>query len=91
VALADGTALISKSTGNDVAHTNKTYYVKAAVVARVPAVAGLSQCSSLDGPLAIAGTLSLPTAADITNNPPVMGTEPTITASPRIIDGALVD
>ena len=91
VALADGTALTSKSTDNDVAHTNKTYYVKAAVVARVPAVAGLSQCSSLDGPLAIARTLSLPTAADITNNPPVMGTEPTITTSPRIIDGALVD
>tara|TARA_B110000208_G_scaffold105766_1_gene131218 strand:- start:819 stop:2378 length:1560 start_codon:yes stop_codon:yes gene_type:complete len=91
VALADGTALRSKSTGNDDAHTDKIYYVKAAIVARVPANAGLSQCSSLDGPLAIAGTLSLPTAADITNNPPVMGTEPTITASPRIIDGALVD
>ena len=91
VALADGTALRSKSTGNDDAHTDKIYYVKAAIVARVPANAGLSQCSSLDGPLAIAGTLSLPTAADITNNPPVMGTEPTITTSPRIIDGALVD
>ena len=91
VALADGTALRSKSTGNDDDHTDKIYYVKAAVVARTPVVANSDGCRSLDAALTTAKELSLPTAADITNNPPSLGTEPTITASPRIIDGALVD
>ena len=88
-ALADGTALISKATGNDTVHTSKTYYVKAATVAKTPDVA--ADCSVLSGSLASASALSLPTVADITNNPVTLGTEPNVTAEPKIKDGVLTN
>jgi hypothetical protein len=88
-ALADGTALISKATGNDTVHTSKTYYVKAARVAKTPDVA--ADCSVLSGSLASASALGLPTVADITNNPVTLGTEPTVTAEPKIKDGVLTN
>ena len=88
-ALADGTALISKSTGNDIAHTSKTYYVKAATVGKTPVAA--ADCSALAGSLVAASSLGLPTASDIANNPVSLGAEPTVTASPKIKDGALTN
>lgn len=88
-ALADGTALISKATGNDIAHTSKTYYVKAVTVARTPETA--ADCSALSGSLASASALGLPTASDIANNPVSLGTEPTVTAEPKIKDGVLTN
>ena len=88
-ALADGTALISKATGNDTAHTSKTYYVKAATVGKTPAVA--ADCSVLNGSLASALALGLPTATNITNNSITLGTEPIVTAEPKIKDGVLTN
>jgi len=88
-ALADGTALISKSTGNDIAHTSKTYYVKAATVGKTPVAA--ADCSALTESLVAASSLGLPTASDIANNPVSLGAEPTVTASPKIKDGALTN
>jgi hypothetical protein len=88
-ALADGTALLSKATGNDTVHTSKTYYVKAATVAKTPDVA--ADCSVLSGSLSSASALGLPTVADITNNPVILGTEPTLTAEPKIKDGVLTN
>lgn len=88
-ALADGTALISKASGNDAVHNSKTYYVKAATVAKAPVTA--SDCSVLDGSLALAVALSLPTVADITNNSPSLDEEPSVTGKPKIKDGVLTN
>jgi len=92
VALADGTALISKTTGNDAAHQNNTYYVKAATVARTPVIiSDTATCSALDSSLSAAKLLVLPTATDISNNAPALGTEPTVTAKPKVKDGVLTN
>ena len=86
---ADGTALVSKdSIDNDSDHRGRTYYVKAVSVARNPATA--ADCSVLSGPMVTAAALGLPTEVDITNHSPVMGTQPTVTAEPRIKDGVLI-
>ena len=89
VSLADGTALLSMASGNDIAHSGKTYYVKATSIASEPTTA--ADCSALSGSLASAKVLTLPTAADISNNSPTIGTEPTVTAKPKIKDGVLTD
>jgi hypothetical protein len=80
---------LSKAKGNDTVHTSKTYYVKAATVAKNPDVA--ADCSVLSGSLSSASALGLPTVADITNNPVILGTEPTLTAEPKIKDGVLTN
>ena len=90
-ALADGTALLSKATGNDTVHTSKTYYVKAATVEKTPDDTPISNCASLSGSLASASALGLPTVADITNNPVTLGTEPDVTGEPKIKDGVLTN
>jgi hypothetical protein len=90
-ALADGTALLSKATGNDTVHTSKTYYVKAATVEKTPDDTPISNCAVLSGSLASASALGLPTVADITNNPVTLGTEPDVTGEPKIKDGVLTN
>lgn len=90
VSLADGTAMSTgTNTANDVEHRNKTYYVKAAVVAASPRDAGLSACSTAGLGHATALELSLPTSSDVSVNAPVLGTEPTVTGDPKIVDGVL--
>lgn len=92
IGFADGTALTSSSsTTNDAAHRGKIYYVKADTVAKIPAPVPASDCSALAGTLATAASLTLPTATNISNNPPAMGTEPVVTAEPIVIDGLLVN
>ena len=90
-ALADGTALLSKATGNHADHTSKKYYVKAATVEKTPVDIPLDNCDELSESFGSASALGLPTVADITNNPVTLGTKPVVRGVPKIKDGVLTN
>lgn len=82
MSFADGTKLTSTD-GTD-------YYVKAVHVARAPTQDD-GQCGSLASAVSSAQSLTLPTVSVISSNAVTMGTKPTITAEPRVIDGVEID